>query len=106
AALTSPIVLETGADRERLVARVSGDTHLLLEIGPTELDLALRFRGHALMQSLEAMALTGVGDLTPGIRSLQIHYQPESLPLAQLLAIVERAWQDVLLQKNLRVPSR
>ena len=85
AALTSPIVLDTGADRERLVARLSGDTHLLLEIGPPELDLVLRFRGHALMQSLEALALPGVIDLTPGIRSLQIHYQPERLPLAQLL---------------------
>jgi len=106
ALLQSPVVLDTGADRERLVARVSGDTHLLLEIGPTELDLVLRFRGHALMQSLEAMALPGVIDLTPGIRSLQIHYRPESLPLAHLLEIVEHAWRDVLLQKDLRAPSR
>jgi urea carboxylase len=106
AALASPIVLDTGTGHERLVARLSGDTHLLLEIGPTELDLVLRFRGHALMQSLQALALPGVIDLTPGIRSLQIHYRPASLPLAQLLATVERAWQAVLLQKDLRVPSR
>ncbi|TCK42710.1 urea carboxylase [Paraburkholderia sp. BL8N3] len=104
--LVSPIVLDTGADHDRLVARVSGDTHLLLELGPAELDLVLRFRGHALMQSLEALALPGVIDVTPGIRSLQIHYQPERLPLAQLLGTVERAWQDVLLQKDLRAPSR
>ncbi|MGF6876656.1 urea carboxylase [Paraburkholderia sp. MM5477-R1] len=106
ASLTSPIVLDTGADRDRLVARVSGDTHLLLEIGPAELDLVARFRGHALMQSLEAQHLTGVIDLTPGIRSLQIHYRPEDLPLARLLDIVARAWDEVLLQKDLRVPSR
>jgi urea carboxylase len=105
-ALTSPVVLDTGADGERLVARVSGDTHLLLEIGPAELDLVSRFRGHALMQSLEAMALAGVIDLTPGIRSLQIHYRPEDLPLARLLDIVARTWGQVLLQKDLRVPSR
>ncbi|WP_233831991.1 urea carboxylase [Paraburkholderia sp. ZP32-5] len=104
--LTSPVVLDTGADHERLVARVSGDTHLLLEIGPAELDLVSRFRGHALMQSLEAMALPGVIDLTPGIRSLQIHYRPEALPLADLLDIVARAWSQVLLHKDLRVPSR
>ncbi|MBB5457512.1 urea carboxylase [Paraburkholderia sp. Cpub6] len=106
ASLTSPIVLDIGADRDRLVARVSGDTHLLLEIGPAELDLVARFRGHALMQSLEAKHLTGVIDLTPGIRSLQIHYRPEDLPLARLLDIVARAWDEVLLQKDLRVPSR
>jgi urea carboxylase len=104
--LPSPIVLDTGTDHERLVARVSGDTHLLLEIGPAELDLVLRFRGHALMQSLEALALLGVIDLTPGIRSLQIHYQPERLPLAQLLATIERTWAEVLLQQDLRAPSR
>jgi urea carboxylase len=106
ATLTSPIVLDTGADAARLVARLSGDTHLLLEIGPPDLDLVLRFRGHALMQSLEALELPGVIDLTPGIRSLQIHYQPERLPLSQLLATIEQKWQDVLLQKDLRAPSR
>jgi urea carboxylase len=105
-ALASPVVLDIGADRERLVARLSGDTHLLLEIGPAELDLVLRFRGHALMQSLEALDIDGVTDLTPGIRSLQIHYQPERLPLAKLLATLESTWQRVLLQQDLRVPSR
>ena len=53
-ALTSPIVLDIGEADKRLVARLSGDTHLLLEIGQPELDLVLRFRGHALMQALEA----------------------------------------------------
>ncbi|MEZ2353388.1 urea carboxylase [Caballeronia sp. RCC_10] len=106
AALTSPIVLDSGSGRERLVARVSGDTHLLLEIGPAELDLVSRFRGHALMQSLQSQALPGVIDLTPGIRSLQIHYRPDDLPLPRLLANVEEAWAHVLLQSDLRVPSR
>jgi len=105
-ALASPVVLDIGAAGERLVARLSGDTHLLLEIGPAELDLALRFRGHALMQSLEAQQLDGVIDLTPGIRSLQIHYRPERLPLVALLATVEASWQRVSRQRDLRVPSR
>ncbi|SPB17095.1 urea amidolyase [Caballeronia novacaledonica] len=104
--LQSPIVLDIGEGHERLVARLSGDTHLLLELGPPELDLVLRFRGHALMQSLEASQLRGVIDLTPGIRSLQVHYQPERLPLDALLKHVASAWESVLLQKDLRVPSR
>ncbi|BCG00621.1 urea carboxylase [Paraburkholderia sp. PGU19] len=104
--LQSPIVLNVGEGDDRLVARLSGDTHLLLEIGPSELDLVLRFRGHALMQSLEALQLPGVIDLTPGIRSLQVHYQPEQLPLATLLDHVAATWQRVLLQKDLRAPSR
>ncbi|MCQ2998684.1 urea carboxylase [Pseudomonas syringae] len=106
AELTSPIVLDIGADDTRLVARLSGDTHLLLEIGAPELDLVLRFRGHALMQALEAKHLQGVIDLTPGIRSLQVHYQPEQLPLAQLLDIVAGEWDAVCAAKDLQVPSR
>src|SRR5690606_8922708 len=104
--LTSPIVLDIGQDDTRLVARLSGDTHLLLEIGAPELDLVLRFRGHALMQGLEAKALNGVIDLTPGIRSLQIHYQPETLPLAELLTIVAGEWDAVCAARDLKVPSR
>ncbi|MCP1649119.1 5-oxoprolinase/urea amidolyase family protein [Pseudomonas nitroreducens] len=105
-ALTSPIVLDLGQDDTRLVARLSGDTHLLLEIGQPELDLILRFRGHALMQALEARHLDGVIDLTPGIRSLQVHYQPETLSLEALLETVAGLWDAVCAAQDLKVPSR
>ncbi len=104
--LASPVVLDIGQDDKRLVARLSGDTHVLLEIGAPELDLVLRFRGHALMQALEGKALPGVIDLTPGIRSLQVHYQPEQLPLEQLLDIVAGEWDAVCAAGDLQVPSR
>jgi urea carboxylase len=110
APLTSPIVLDLGDGDRRLVARLSGDTHLLLEIGEAELDLVLRFRAHALMQTLEASAragaLVGMIDLTPGIRSLQVHYRPEELPLAQLVGTVAGCWEGVCNAGNLNVPSR
>lgn len=102
----SPIILDIGRDDTRLVARVAGDTHLLLEIGAPELDLVLRFRGHALMQALEAKQLAGVIDLTPGIRSLQVHYQPEELSLASLLEVVAGEWDAVCAAGDLQVPSR
>jgi urea carboxylase len=104
--LASPIVLDLGDADKRLVARLSGDTHLLLEIGAAELDLVLRFRAHALMQALEARALKGVIDLTPGIRSLQVHYQPETLPLERLLETVAGLWDGVCAAGDLKVPSR
>ncbi|WP_054989725.1 urea carboxylase [Pseudomonas coronafaciens] len=104
--LPSPIILDIGHDDKRLVARLSGDTHLLLEIGAPELDLVLRLRGHALMLALEAKALAGVIDLTPGIRSLQVHYRPEELPLRQLLDIVAGEWDAVCAAKDLQVASR
>ncbi|MCO6055145.1 urea carboxylase [Pseudomonas sp. MOB-449] len=104
--LQSPVVLDLGESDKRLVARLSGDTHLLLEIGAPELDLVLRFRAHALMQALEARALEGVIDLTPGIRSLQVHYQPETLPLEALLETVAGLWDGVCAAGDLKVPSR
>lgn len=104
--LEPPVVLDIGSQDKRLVARLSGDTHLLLEIGQPELDLVLRFRGHALMQALEAKQLSGVIDLTPGIRSLQVHYQPETLSLARLLAEVIGEWDAVCNATDLAVPSR
>lgn len=104
--LEPPVVLDIGSQDKRLVARLSGDTHLLLEIGQPELDLVLRFRGHALMQALEAKQLNGVVDLTPGIRSLQVHYQPETLSLARLLAEVIGEWDAVCNATDLAVPSR
>ncbi|WP_122754730.1 urea carboxylase [Pseudomonas viridiflava] len=104
--LQSPIILDIGQDDKRLVARLSGDTHLLLEIGAPELDLVLRLRGHALMLALEAKALPGVIDLTPGIRSLQVHYRPAQLPLRQLLEIVAGEWDAVCAAKDLQVASR
>jgi urea carboxylase len=104
--LQDPVVLDLGQDDRRLVARLAGDTHLLLEIGAPELDLVLRFRGHALMQALEAKALPGVIDLTPGIRSLQVHYRPEQLPLADLLGIIAGEWDGVCAAQDLQVPSR
>ncbi|TWD38156.1 urea carboxylase [Pantoea sp. SJZ147] len=106
APLTSPIIMTCGEGDKRLVARLSGDTHLLLEAGEPELDLVLRFRIHALMQALEAPSRKGVIDITPGIRSLQIHFQPETLTLASLLTWVRDEWAAVCVSDDLQVPTR
>lgn len=66
----------------------------------------LRFRIHALMQALEAQSAEGVIDITPGIRSLQIHFQPETLPLEALLERVRGEWSTVCLSDDLQVPTR
>jgi urea carboxylase len=65
--------------------RRSGDRNILVEYGPTVLDLNLRFRAHALMEHLQALQLPGVLDLTPGIRSLQIHFDGRELAMEKLL---------------------
>jgi urea carboxylase len=77
------------AETPSLVYRRAGDAYLLVEYGPMVLDFALRFRIHALMQAIgkatESGGLAGIIDLTPGIRSLQVHYDPRVLALDDLI---------------------
>jgi urea carboxylase len=93
APLISPILctLPAAEGKPQLVIRAAGDHFLLLEYGPLALDIELRFRVHLLMQSLQADPIMGIGELTPGIRSLQVHYDPLQVPLQRLLdLLVER----------------
>jgi urea carboxylase len=57
-----------------VVCRADGDRCLLVEYGHNVLDLNLRFRVHALEQQVRAANLRGIIDITPGVRSLHIHY--------------------------------
>jgi urea carboxylase len=86
--------------------RRAGDRYLLVEFGPMALDLTLRLRVHLLMQALEEEHIPGLVDLTPGIRSLQIHYDPPKLPLSRLVTIVEEATARLATLDGVRVPSR
>jgi urea carboxylase len=71
--------------RPAVTYRRAGDKYLLVEYGPLMLDLELRLRVHALMRRLEQADIEGVIELTPGIRSLQVHYDSRVLPLQRLL---------------------
>jgi urea carboxylase len=82
-----PIVasLPARGARPAVAYRRAGDKYLLVEYGPLVLDLELRLRVHALMRRLEQADIEGVIELTPGIRSLQVHYDSRVLPLERLL---------------------
>ncbi len=92
--------------RPRVVYRRAGDKYLLIEYGPIALDLELRFRVHMLMTALEKRDLDGVVDLTPGIRSLQVHYDSRALPLATLLEELGRIEDAMGDNDAMELPSR
>ncbi len=98
--------LAANDQRPAVVYRPSGDKSLLVEYGPMELDLTLRFRVHALMQRLLLEKNPAIIDLTPGIRSLQVHYDSRALPLARLLELLGRAEQELPEQSEIVVPTR
>ncbi len=77
AARLSPDSCPSAGDERRdpqSLYRRAGDCNILVEYGPMVLDLELRLHVHALMSWLESRNLAGIVDLTPGIRSLQVHY--------------------------------
>ncbi len=106
---TAPLLLggrPATADTPGVVYRQSGDANVLVEYGDQVLDLELRFRVHMLMQALERRNLPGVIDLTPGIRSLQIHHDPALLPRARLLDELAQAETELPSNDDIAVPSR
>jgi urea carboxylase len=89
-----------------LCCRRAGDDHLLIEYGPLHLDIALRLRVQALHDALVATRESAFIDLTPGIRSLQIHYDPERIREDVVLERVLTADAALGSTAALTVPSR
>ncbi len=94
------------AKAPEVVYRIDGDKYLLVEYGPLALDLNLRFRVHALMLWCQEHLREGVIDLTPGIRSLHLHYDNRKLPLRRLIALLEEAECQLPSLEEVEVPTR
>jgi urea carboxylase len=104
----SPILDDRAAEgeRPRRVVRQAGDRYVLIEFGPLTLDLELRMRVQALLHGLKARQLKGVIDLTPGIRSLQVHFDPALLPRDELLRTVSAVDDALPPVDEMVLPSR
>jgi urea carboxylase len=98
----SPVLWQQGD----VVIRQDGDANVLVELGPPALDLGLRFRAHALMQGLAQRREPGIVDLTPGIRSLQVHYDDTRLRRERLLDVLEEIIASAPATDEIVVPSR
>ncbi|MBA3053541.1 MAG: urea carboxylase [Sphingomonadales bacterium] len=108
AGLGSPILhaIPASGDRPAACYRRQGDQHLLVEYGPIVLDLELRLRVHALMLELDKLGLPGIIDVTPGIRSVQIHHDSRLLPQARLVAALAEAEERLGGLDDFAIPSR
>jgi urea carboxylase len=101
-----------GTQSVDLVFRRSGDCNVLVEFGELQLDISLRFHVHALMTRLQALrssgSLLGIVDMTPGIRSLQVHYDPQTIALESLMEVLLGAQPGVVDARDadIEVPSR
>ncbi len=85
--------------------RLNGEENILVEYGEMELNIELRFRVHILMNELQKLNLPII-DLTPGIRSLQIHFdinKIDAIAMANKVLEVNKKFDEI---KNITVPSR
>jgi urea carboxylase len=95
-----------GPQRPRTVYRQQGDRNILVEYGPIVLDIELRIRVQALMTELERLALPGVIDIVPGIRSLQFHFDGVTMTQSAALATLTAAEERLGDLEDFTIPSR
>ena len=100
------IVARSKVQGEEVVIRRAGDEYVLLEIGKMELDLRLRFLVHLLYEWLGAEARAGFVDVTPGIRSLQVHYDPWKTTEKEVLDLLLTGLEELPALEDAEVESR
>jgi urea carboxylase len=102
-----PAILKAFTDRpQSMTFRADGDKYLLVEYGALELDLNLRFRVHILEQNLRAKNLPGIIDITPGVRSLHIHYDSQQIARSKLIEALDEIDRSMPELTDITVPSR
>ncbi len=93
-------------DLPDVVFRQSGDSYLLVEYGEMQLDIELRFRVHVLMEALKEADIEGITDITPGIRSLQLHFEPKVCDRAELIEKLKEIELTLPSIEDIEVPAR
>ncbi|MBJ3777893.1 urea carboxylase [Acuticoccus mangrovi] len=89
-----------------MTVRRTGEDNLLVEFGDNVLDLELRVRAHQLMERIAEAKLPALIDVTPGIRSLQLHYDNMTMSEPALLDIVAELERELPPPDDIVVPSR
>lgn len=96
----------TRDDSTAITYRRGGDDNVLVEFGEMNLDLSLRARAHSLYEHLKLFPIGGQLDITPGIRSLQIKFDPRVTNTKTVLEALKEAEQAIPDAQKLAVPSR
>ncbi|MFF2094417.1 urea carboxylase [Paenibacillus sp. NPDC058174] len=100
------LVDESEGRRFPIKIRCSGDENLLVEYGALELDLLLRFQVHVLMDAIRDCADLPVLDLTPGIRSLQVHVDRSRITVGEACRLILELDSKLPPLESIQVPSR
>ncbi len=95
-----------GVGDDAIVVRRAGDRYFLIEFGPHHLDLKLRFKVHVVHEWLKEHGIPGIIDLTPGIRSLQVHFDPGVIGRGDLWGKIRAGITSLPPLDQIEVPTR
>lgn len=95
-----------GVDRPDLTIRRAGDAFVLLEYGPMTLDLALRARVHAIEGWLRGHSDSALVDVTAGVRSLLVQLDPDVVPAAEIVELLEKGDDELPPTAELAIDAR
>jgi urea carboxylase len=104
--LQSAILDSFGEGDDAVVLRRAGDRYFLIEFGPHHLDLKLRFKVHVVYEWLKEQHIVGIIDLTPGIRSLQVHFDPALVSRDDLWETIKQGIEKLPPLEEIEVPTR
>ncbi len=93
-------------DAPQVTYRAQGDAAVLVEYGPMTLDFDLRLRAHALGAWLDESPTFTPVELTPGIRSLQVQFDPVGHTPESVVALLARAEDELPPLDDVVVESR
>lgn len=102
----SAILDSFGNGDDAIVLRRAGDRYILIEFGPHHLDLKLRFKAHVVHEWIKKNKPLGIIDLTPGIRSLQVHFDPAIIARDALWNHIRRGIESLPPLEEIEVPTR
>lgn len=100
---TAPAIVSAYRD---MVVRRAGDENILIEFGDMKLDFELRLRAQALRDAMAAASIPGIIDLTPGIRSLQVHFDSAQTSTAKMLSAMTELLPSLPAPEDMVVKAR
>ncbi|KAF9446428.1 hypothetical protein P691DRAFT_673636 [Macrolepiota fuliginosa MF-IS2] len=93
--------------KHSFILRQSGDSAILADFGPMELDFFVRARIQAFVEAIDQVKLIGIKILCPCIRSVMIHYDNKTISQPELIQYLVATEQIIPVElTNMSLPSR
>jgi urea carboxylase len=89
-----------------LTLRRAGEAAVLVEFGGPGLDLRSRVRAHSLHEALVGEHIPGVGQITPGVRSLHVQFDPDRARAGSVMTALVRLESRLPAPDEVTIPGR